>query len=130
MRLTFRILVLLLLTLFGSATLHCRIANLLDSEASVAKQHCHALPDDGCTRDHCDVLEQGLFSGSSDSVKIDAPAFSFCDCLLCVVALTRGWELEELPPAKAEDGPSNWVPLWNFDRRAASVPRAPSCAKV
>lgn len=79
-----------------------------------------------CSKDGCEVVERGAFASSS-VLKVPAPEFQACTCMLCARLLVPALIIE--PSAKFADGmerPAAWVPEWHFERRTALSPRAPS----
>jgi hypothetical protein len=119
-----RLLTIALLTLWWSATMHCRLEAV--TEILACDSHCHQ--DAPHAPDGCKLVEDGGYKAPTNFVKLAPPTVFICACLICAPATD----------AKPDDGPAlgvgwderprSWVPAWQFDRRAAPLPGAPSLA--
>lgn len=116
----------LALALWLWGTQHCTLeaAGLLDFGASAAA--CESDATGHCVADNCDSLENGAFRTADSSIELAPPAATCADCLLCLALLAPP---TEAPPFFATTEPAdcdlNWVPVWQFVRRAAPPARAP-----
>lgn len=77
--------------------------------------------------DGCRVVEEGVYKVSGDVLKLAPPDLLTCLSLVyaCAPLVTA---LQESRPCPAElvQRPLDWWPTWQFERRAALSPRAPS----
>ncbi len=119
----FPLVALLLLAVWLPATQHCALeaAGLLTSTCA-----------DDCTNeanqpDGCAAVEDGLYKPASSLTKVGAPNFHLGArgrCLACVEKQILF--LHARAPHMAVELPRDWVPTWQFVRRAAPPSRAPS----
>ena len=124
MRRLSRILSLLILTVWFPVTQHCNLeaAGLIAQQCSDDCATGQATSDDGCG-----VVEAGLYKAGTDLAKVPAPELLACDCFfrLQFSSLVEFAELS-LVPVESVEHPLDWVTTWQFVRRAAPSPRAPS----
>jgi len=80
-----------------------------------------------CSTDGCKVVEEGAYKVSGNLVKVPAPDLLTCLALIYACA-PPATALQESSPCPAEliQRPLDWLPTWQFERRAALSPRAPS----
>jgi hypothetical protein len=80
---------------------------------------------DGCANDGCATVEDGDYGFNHESLTIASPQTFTCFHLVC-------WSI--LPPRQGVPGgislrrfqhPPEWVPVWQFERRAAAPAHAP-----
>jgi hypothetical protein len=118
--------VLVLVTLWVPATVHCKLEELPGLQFLSCCDHGESAPhqDDDCAVDACAVVEGGLYKVANPKVDIHAPA---------TVVVLDLFDLEVSDPDAArfrirqlsEKSPD--LPLtWQFTLRAALSPRAPS----
>jgi hypothetical protein len=123
----YKLIACLLLALWLPASAHCEMASLLGAFDEPCQSACdHAHNENGCTLDHCALIEDGNYTLSNASAKIYAPAsaepLDLLRLMLTVmpritaVDATIGWRARP-----TED----WVRDWVFARRAAPPARAP-----
>lgn len=119
------------LALWLGASQHCSLeaAGVLASHSDAAPTSgCCSGSEGGCASDGCDTVENGAFRNSYESVTLQLPTFSCCDCLICSSPVVPRVVTD--PPMTcwhtAFERPLDWVPTWHFERRAALSPRAPS----
>lgn len=110
----------LLLVLWVPVTQHCGLeaAGLLTAEAC---GDCASTA--SCAQDDCGVVEEGLFAGTMTLIKLVVPLFVAGMCLLWAV---RAVAILEVPAWIRVERPRAWLVQWQFVRRAALAPRAPS----
>jgi hypothetical protein len=114
---------LLLVAFWLPATQHCALeaAGML---STTCLDHCDAAESSG--KDGCGSIENGSYKPTGNTLKVAAPQLLTCLCFLCL----------HLEP-KAPDGSRSliggalrqadaWIPTWQFVRRAAPLPGAPS----
>jgi len=106
-------------------TQHCQLEAL-----GVIEKTCTApTGNDGhsCAGDACNELENGGFKPSSDSLtNVPAPQLLACACAICLNLAPLNAAVAEVPSSSAAESPLDWVPSWQFIRRAALPSRAPS----
>ncbi len=114
---------LLLLATWLPATEHCTLeaAGFL---IETCPDSCSNTPGE---KDGCDTVENGAYKLSGDTLKVPAPDLFVCLCQLCLhqIQLDATRELV-LPSAALYERPRDWVPSWQFVRRAAPPSRAPT----
>ncbi len=122
----FRILCWVLVLLWVPVTVHCDLEFLGLSEEHCDSGDCSA--GEACAEDLCAQVEDGAYRPVDHDLRVFAPEMMACSCLLCVEqVLSRLETIVETPPP-AWETPRDWVVAWQFTRRAAPSPRAPSCA--
>ena len=117
-----RLLAILLLALWGPATLHCAL-----EAAGVLGTQCA----EDCGReigreDSCDLVESGLYKNSTPLLKIAAP-----ELLRLAFLFVPAADLAPAPELSAPDAAAEPRALhraWQFTQRAAPPCRAPSLA--
>lgn len=113
---------LLLAILWVPMTQHC----LLEAAEGSGVLQCDHSTTGSCTHDGCRIIEEGSYKTDSGSVKLPPPSILTLACLYWIVSAP---ELEFRDPRIADEElsrPLNWVPAWQFVRRAAPPARAPS----
>lgn len=80
-----------------------------------------------CPKDGCDSVENGSYKAAAEVLKAPAPHTVPID-LLPFLAATLASQGEEpvVDVSVLVERPLNWVPMWNFVRRAAPPSRAPT----
>jgi hypothetical protein len=82
---------------------------------------------EGCATDGCAVVEDGAYRLGNSAPVIASPLLSAC---LCSVVWSLDVPERELRADVSLHGPlerpRDWLPTWQFVRRAAPSPRAPS----
>lgn len=130
-------LALVLAALWLPVTLHCAIEAVTEAGVVACQGVCH---DAGTTADHhghddadsshghdgCEIVESGRYKAGFSPVKVSPPTPMLCACLLCVQAQALRPHDELLQAAVGIERPREWVPVWQFVRRAAPAPRAPA----
>ena len=118
----------MLLALWLPAMQHCNLeaAGLFAAEAGQRETTACCDTAERCLHDGCDLAENGLTKTASASFKLRAPDLSTCVCILCM-QLTLPASLDESASRQSsESHPSDWLPTWQFVRRAALPARAPN----
>lgn len=116
------------LALWLTAAQHCNLeaVGLLPAEASHAESASCCENEEPCAQDGCNLVETGRIKTSSTSFKVSAPDLSVCLGFLCLqLSLTASLDTPALPDA-AHGHPLDWLPTWQFARRAAPLAQAPS----
>ena len=117
---------LILLAVWLPATLHCDL-EVVGAMLSPGTDCCATAK--SCSNDGCDVLERGLYRSVNDLVKVPAPGWSVCRGPFCsYVPPVADSHQKIVPPPESLERPCDWVPSWQFVRRAAPPSRAPDCA--
>lgn len=118
---TFKSFCLLLAILWVPITQHC----LLESAKGGAIQ-CEHSGKTPCAHDGCRTIESGSYKTDSGTAKLASPAV-LAFAWLYWIAATPELDFGDARIADEElSRPLNWVPAWQFVRRAALSPRAPS----
>ena len=127
-----KIIALTLAALWLPVTLHCdwEAAGLLAAhDTSHANSDCcdtaNAEPAP-CADDGCELVETGLYRSSGRLLQVAAPSVTACTWFLCLQLARLSGITEPVTPVTASGNPAGWVPMWNFERRAAPLSRAPS----
>jgi hypothetical protein len=123
-----RTLLLVLVALWLPATLHCQLkaVGLVWTPAHADKADCCAAGQP-CDRDGCNSIEKSTYKFGDTDSKATLPDFTtgLCLlCLLCLAVLLSG--ALTLKVNERLDQLSGWIQNWQFVRRAAPPPRAPS----
>jgi hypothetical protein len=102
----------------------CAVEAALGTSPCCVKS-CHDDTKKEPKEDACSVVEDGHYQPSLSNIKI-APSLTYmCACCLCVRAIES-----DGPDARAVyvaeiTRPRDWVPTWQFERRAAAPAHAP-----
>lgn len=123
------ILALFVAALWLAATQHCGL-----EAAGVLAQHCEqgsgsnsrGCAGSDCAVDGCKTVEDGSYRSSTAVVKIAPPVSTVCACLICIRAAVANLQFEPIVRAAEFSRPLDWVASWQFERRAALPPGAPS----
>lgn len=111
-------------------TQHCDLeaAGLIGGEVPHgAMANCSEPPSSHCGHhDGGSVAEDNLAKQSTETIKVPAPSLAACTCFLCLQLLTPQLAVEPALAVVESDHPQDWVPVWQFVRRAAPLSRAPS----
>ena len=117
---------LLLLALWLAATQHCALEAAGLWDFSPEKDACCS---DGrkCAYDDCETVERGSAPSLNGTVKVPSPNLDFCVCVLFEHVVTPS-PVEDASGKFSNDTDqlSDSRPPWQFERRAAQSPRAPS----
>ncbi|MSU73039.1 MAG: hypothetical protein EXS43_11985 [Opitutus sp.] len=119
----FPLVALLLLAGWLPATQHCALeaAGLLTTTCA---EDCS---DEARGQDGCATVEDGLYKPAGNLTKVGAPNFHLGARGLCLACIQEQiLFLHARTPRIAVELPLDWVPVWQFARRAAPPPRAPS----
>jgi hypothetical protein len=114
---------LLLLATWLPASEHCAL-----EAAGIFAETCS----DGCAsacaeKDGCDLVENGQYKPSGEILKVPAPDLFVCGCHSCLLRIQLNAARERVLPSGAlVERPRDWVPTWQFVRRAAPPSRAPT----
>lgn len=114
---------LLLLATWLPATEHCAL-EAAGFFAETCPDGCAGTPGE---KDGCDTVENGAYKLSGDTLKVPAPDLFVCVCQLCLHQIQLDATRELVPSSAALYArPRDWVPSWQFVRRAAPPSRAPT----
>ena len=124
-----RIIVALFMALLWlPATQHCDL-----EAAGILTSHCEqtngslGCGDDQHAGDGCKAVEGGGYMLGGGPPKLSAPQPAVCVCLICLhVAEPRLESTVGVFSRRYCERPLDWVPSWQFVRRAALLPGAPS----
>jgi hypothetical protein len=123
-----RIIAVVLLALWLPATQYCTLvaAGVFSDEAQAsAPEHC-CNTNDRCSRDACDLFENGVTKPGSEASKVFAPDLAACLCFICLQFAQPGSADASTLMVSASAHPRDWESKWQFVRRAAPLARAPS----
>jgi len=112
---------LLFAILWVPITQHCLLEG---AEGNTIR--CEHSTNESCAHDGCRIIEEGSYKTDSGTVKL-APPSSLSFAWLYWIASAPELEFRDATIADEElSRPLNWVPTWQFVRRAAPPARAPS----
>lgn len=101
-------------------TQHCRF-----EAAGLSVVECEHAPSVVCSADCCGVVESGSYKNRAGKLKVSAPAILTSTWQIVVLAAEIA--LPEPSPRWPElIRPPEWIPSWQFVRRAAPPSRAPN----
>ena len=123
MRQFYRIVALCLATLWLPATLCCAV-EAAGWEVLCSNESCHE-GEPGEVLDGCSVVEEGGYQSAVSNLKVAPPTADLCACLICLRALELGLEAQRAVVVAETTRPRDWVPIWQFERRAAAPAHAP-----
>ena len=121
-----RLLALVLAAIWLPLTMHCQLAGLKScNEPSLCSgNHCGCTDDGDCQSTVCKIIETGKYF--SEKPTLSVPAASF-DGMLLAEAVDGPHMRMPVASLNASTGaPPGWGRVWQFVRRAAHAPRAPS----
>lgn len=75
--------------------------------------------------DGCDAVDAGLYQSSSPSVKIALTVATLCACATRLFAFERDFESRKAVCVAETTRTRDWIPVWQFERRAAAPAHAP-----
>lgn len=121
-----RLIVLFVAAMWLTATHHCGLeaAEIWEAHAPVQQTCCEG-GETHCTHDGCESVEERGFNQTSVA-KVSPPILTLCTWIVSSVSDVPVFELLPIAAAHEFDHPLNWVPAWQFTRRAAPSPRAPA----
>lgn len=113
----------LLLALWLPATQHCALeaAGVL---ITTCADHCTTSESTG--RDACGSIEDGNYKPAGDTLKVPTPDLFACTCFLCLYLEERAPDESLSLTGDASGQADVWLSTWQFVRRAAPLPGAPS----
>lgn len=120
----FRSLCLLLAICWVPLTQHCR----LEAFGWVLPECEHAAAV-ACVDDSCGPVENGGYKNGATNLKLAKPLLAVTIELLSALAARPATAVlvsADFPDARSRE----WIPIWQFERRAAPPSRAPSEAQV
>ena len=110
-----------------AATNHCALeaAGIMPGTLEAAGHGCCDDGSPGCETDNCFLVEDGAVLHWAKIVSVQAPAA--CECNECLHALSLPEpEFETVLPAVESEPWIDWLPAWQFERRAVLPARAPA----
>jgi hypothetical protein len=108
------------------ATQHCNLeAAQLLAEHAPSEQNCCEGGEAHCVHDGCRSVEDLGFS-VSNVTKAPLPALTLCACWELMATTLVAAEAPSAWTDLAVERALDWVPTWQFVRRAACSPRAPA----
>ncbi len=124
---------LIMLAVWLASSQHCG----LEAAGIIAEDAPHGSPHSGtagccsdtgnpCSHDGCNVVKSGTINPTVSFLKAPAPSLVACACFICLQLAVPEVSAEPTLLAVELDRPKNWVPAWQFVRRAAPLSRAPS----
>lgn len=124
---------LLMLAVWLASSQHCGLeaAGIIAQDASHGSPHtatssCCSDTGNPCSHDGCNVVESGTINPAVSFLKAPAPSLVVCACFICLQLVAPDVSAEPTLVAADLDRPKDWVPAWQFVRRAAPLSRAPS----
>lgn len=103
-------------------TQHCRLEAL-----GFAVQQCDHAASGSCATDDCSALEGGSYKLGAAKIAITAPKFIDSFFVLPLTSVLQREDPLFVDVCRNEEiRPLDWVPSWQFVRRAAPPSRAPS----
>ena len=129
-RLLFKLTALCLALIWMPVTLCCMAEAASEEAFSLCADRCG--DDDGAEeRDSCALVEDGDYSSSISQLKVPAPAEAACLHILHVARIADIASLDTTAVRAAEiRRPRDWVPIWQFERRAAAPAHAPDSSNA
>lgn len=126
LRLLYRFTAFSLALLWMPLTLCCSAEAAIGDEFSLCGDDCADRSPEGGQRDGCALVEDGKYSGSVAVLKVSAGnAVAGTGSVILSLAVTP----PQAPPAMIRpaepERPRDWVPTWQFERRAAAPAHAP-----
>jgi hypothetical protein len=120
-----RIVALVVLALWGLATVHCKLEGLpgLGFFKSCCLEESQSSAKDACGNDGCAVVEKGDYR--TEEVAAQAPQPPVAPALPPLLARVPLWDLQP-PFLAAASPPPEPARGWRFAHRAALLPRPPS----
>lgn len=118
----------LLAALWLPATQHCGLeaAGLLADQCGDGRGPTDCVANGNCANDDCGTLEGGDYRSDVAPLKLSSPQWFTCVFLLSEAIAATPAEPDSAPTAgDALDRPREWVPGWQFERRAAAPAHAP-----
>lgn len=79
-----------------------------------------------CSHTKCNVVESGTINRAVSHLKAPAPTVLVCACFVCLQLLAPDLAAGSTLVAADLNRPEDWMPAWQFVRRAAPLARAPS----
>lgn len=129
MRLLLKIVAIYLAGIWLPATACCSLEAAGIDVFCAAAGGCDEGHGDDSTQVACNQIEAGKYHPESPMVKVAPSVF-----VLAVVLPFPGVQLkappEDTPDWAATDRPRDWVPVWQFERRAAAPAHAPDSLSV
>lgn len=75
--------------------------------------------------DDCNVAAEGLYQRTGPLTKLAPQLTMVCACLVCIPSLDAALENEQASFTAEAERTRGWVPIWQFERRAAALAHAP-----
>lgn len=119
----YKIVALCLATLWLPVVLCCAL-EAAGVQVICAGADCHETTD-RAANDGCNIVEDGAYNPALAPIKIAPPAIDVCACVICSRALEEPREMASGLVLAATERPRDWVPIWQFERRAAAPAHAP-----
>lgn len=118
-----KVVAVLLLAMWLPATQHCAL-EAIGAIATTCADHCSTSESVG--KDSCGSIEKGNFKPTANSLKVSTPDLFACVCFLCLQLEPQSTDVS-ISLAKDGSGRAEvWFSTWQFARRAAPLPGAPS----
>ena len=118
-----RFVALFLVAVWLPVTLCCTAEAATGDRFSLCAEGCDDKAPAGAERDGCQIVEDGKYSGTVAQIKVSAPAA--CLCLICLHETAAAVSAAATPESGYARHPRDWVPIWQFERRAAAPAHAP-----
>lgn len=124
-----KLLSLALAMLWLPAAQHCMLEAaeiLAEQDSHAAHSSCCESSTGACDADACSVVESGNYKPSAEMLAVPAPMLAVLADLAREFAIVVPKTADGRTPPATYDRPSDFSPVWQFVRRAAQPPRAPS----
>lgn len=70
-------------------------------------------------------IEGGHYQSANASIKIALPVSALCTCFICARPFISESDLHPAVVVAELARPRDWIPIWQFERRAAAPAHAP-----
>jgi hypothetical protein len=125
-KIAYKLVAFLLLTLWLPATEHCDLESAGFTILAHDDHHSSSCKD-SCQDDACHSIEGISYPKASSDLRVLPPTVSFAYCLLSVLAAPVVVQCEPVSLATAPPELQALCRTWQFVRRAALPARAPDC---
>lgn len=120
-----RFLSLLLVTFWFLATQHC-VLEAAELFSDHAHGCCSTQEATGCEMDGCKAVEEGQYRTDAKTLQASAPDLAVVALLLCPRLLLAPPSSDaDFVASERQHAAPEWVPTWQFERRAAAPAHAP-----
>lgn len=122
MRRFYKLVALCLAVLWLPATMCCALEEVGLKEICSTDSCCD---DDASAAKACCAVDSGGYHAENTTLKVQPRLVDLCACLVCTTAWDVSIETSRLVAAPGFARPADWLPNWQFERRAAAPAHAP-----